>query len=124
MPLLRYTADVNGFDSLVMTKLDVLDGLDAIPVCVGYKLDGKLTGEMPASQNALARIEPVYETMPGWSTSTVGVTEFSQLPAKARDYVLFIQERTGVEIGCVSTGPERNQTMVLKGSRMEKLLGT
>jgi adenylosuccinate synthase len=123
VPLLRYTAAVNGFDSIVVTKLDVLDGLDAIPVCVGYKLDGALTTEMPASQSALGRIEPVFETLPGWATSTVGVTEFSQLPTKARDYVKFLQDRTGVEIGCVSTGPERNQTMAIKGSRMEHLLG-
>jgi adenylosuccinate synthase len=122
VPLLRYTAAVNGFDSLIVTKLDVLDGLDQVPVCVGYKVNGKQTDEMPASQNALAQIEPVYENMPGWSESSVGVTEFGKLPAKARDYLKFLEERTGVEIGCVSTGPERNQTLVVKGSRMEKLL--
>ena len=123
VPLLRYTADVNGFDSLIITKLDVLDGLDQVPVCTGYKIDGKLVEEMPASQSALARIEPVFESLPGWSKPTAGITDFNKLPAEARGYLRFLEERTGVEIGCVSTGPERNQTMVVKGSRMEKLLG-
>jgi adenylosuccinate synthase len=124
VPLLRYTAAVNGFDSIIITKLDVLDGLDKVPVCVGYKLDGKLTEEMPASLNALGRIQPVFEMLPGWSTPSAGVTEYDKLPPNARDYLKFLEERTEVEIGCVSTGPERNQTMVLKGSRMQQLLGS
>jgi adenylosuccinate synthase len=122
VPLLRYTSAVNGFDSLIITKLDVLDAVGEIKICVGYKLDGRLTEEMPATQGALARVEPVYETVPGWLTSTHGTTTFGALPRRAKDYVHLLQERTGVEVGCVSTGPERNETMVLPGSVLEKLL--
>jgi adenylosuccinate synthase len=123
VPLLKYTATVNGFDSLIVTKLDVLDGLGKIPVCVGYKLGGQLIDEMPASQTALARVEAVYETLPGWTGTTAGITSFDALPAEARDYLHYLEEQTGVEIGGVSTGPERNQTLVRAGSKLARLLG-
>ena len=122
VPLLKYTATVNGFDSLIVTKLDVLDDLDQIQVCTGYALNGQAVTEMPATVGSLARVEPVYQTVPGWKESTRGVTRFTELPAKAKDYIRFLHEQTGVEIGCVSTGPERNQTMVIAGSRLEGLL--
>jgi len=122
VPLLRYTAAVNGFDSLIITKLDVLDSVDEIRVCTGYKLDGKLVDEMPAAQGTLDRVEAVYESIPGWQTSTRGVTSFETLPQRAKDYIHLLQDQTEVEVGCVSTGPERNETMVLQGSRLEKLL--
>jgi adenylosuccinate synthase len=123
VPLLRYTAMVNGFDSLIVTKLDVLDGIDKIPVCVGYQVDGKSIDEMPASQIALGRVEPAYETLPGWTGKTAGITSFDALPAAARDYLHFLEKQTGVEIGSVSTGPERNQTLIRPGSKLAKLLG-
>jgi len=122
VPLLKYTATVNGFDSLIVTKLDVLDQLEEIQVCTGYTLNRQPVTDMPATVGALARLEPVYQTMPGWMESTRGVTQFSDLPAKAKDYIRFLEQQTGVEIGCVSTGPERNQTMVIAGSRLESLL--
>jgi len=122
VPLLRYTAAVNGFDSLILTKLDVLDGLDFIPVCVGYKVDGTLLNEMPARQETLDKVEAVYEQVPGWKCSTVGTASFGDLPARARDYIHFLEEKTEVEVGCVSTGPERNQTIVVSGSKLERLL--
>jgi adenylosuccinate synthase len=122
VPLLRYTATVNGFDSLIITKLDVLDELDEIPVCLGYELDGQTIDSMPAGQTALSRVKPVYENLPGWNTSTAGITDYAQLPQNARDYLAYLAEKTCVEIGCISTGPERNETMVLPGSRMEALL--
>jgi adenylosuccinate synthase len=122
VPLLRYTAMVNGFDSLILTKLDVLDDLAEIPVCVGYKLNGQTIEEMPATNRAMEAIEPVYESMPGWQTSTRGVSDHSQLPAKARDYVQFLADRSGIEVGCVSVGPERNETMLLQGSKLQRLL--
>ncbi len=122
VPLLRYTASVNGFDSLIITKLDVLDELDEIPVCVGYRVDGRMVDTMPATEREIQSIEPVYEKRPGWKTSTRGLSSWAALPLKARDYLKFLEASTGVEVGCVSTGPERNQTMVLPGSRMESLL--
>ncbi|MBM3736882.1 MAG: adenylosuccinate synthase [Acidobacteria bacterium] len=121
-PLLRYTAAVNGFDSLILTKLDVLDGLSEIKVCVGYKLNGSVLDEMPPRVQDLADVEPVYQTVPGWTTPTHGATSYEALPAAARDYVKFLESLTEVEVGCVSTGPERNQTMVIRGSRLEQLV--
>jgi adenylosuccinate synthase len=122
-PLLRYTAMINGFDSLIVTKLDVLDHLATIPVCVAYEIDGKRVTEMPARQEQLLRVKPVYEDLPGWQTSTRGVKDFSELPDLAKRYLGFLEKQTGVETGCVSTGPERTETMVIAGSRLEKLIG-
>ena len=121
VPLLRYTAALNGFDSVVVTKLDVLDEFDAIPVCVAYRLDGRETAEMPPTVREIERLEPVYECVPGWCTPTFGISSYDDLPARARDYLAFLQTRTGVEVGCISTGPERNQTILRAGSRFEKL---
>lgn len=122
VPLLRYTAMVNGFDSLIVTKLDVLDSFDRIKVCVAYRVHGETTMQMPAENALLEKIEPVYEEIPGWKTPTSGITRYEDLPAAARDYIAFLEERTGVEVGCVSTGPDRSQTMIRRGSKMEKLL--
>ena len=121
-PLLRYTAMLNGFDSLVITKLDVLDGLERVPVCVGYRIGGKEVHDMPATATALESIEPVYESLPGWTGSTRGLSKFSDLPKGAVDYLRFLTERTGVEVGCISTGPERHETIIVKGSRLEELV--
>jgi adenylosuccinate synthase len=122
-PLLRYTATVNGFDSLIITKLDVLDTLDEIPVCVAYKVGGKHVEEMPATATGMEAIEPVYHQLPGWKSDTRGVSHYEKLPEKARDYIQFIERESGVEVGCVSTGPERGETLVMPGSRLEQLLG-
>jgi adenylosuccinate synthase len=122
-PLLRYTATINGFDSIVVTKLDVLDEFDQIPVCVGYRIGGKEICGMPATVAEIAKIEPVYECVPGWSSSTFGIANYEELPVKAKEYIAFLEARTGVEVGCISTGPERNQTIVRPGSRFEKLVG-
>ena len=92
-PLLRYTAMVNGFDTLMITKLDVLDHLDEIPVCIGYKLSGADVTEMPATYRALEAIEPLYENLPGWRTSTRGIAKFDQLPDRARAYLRFLEEK-------------------------------
>jgi adenylosuccinate synthase len=121
-PLLRYTAMINGFDSMVVTKLDVLDHLDEIPVCVEYRRCGATLADMPATAREIETIEPVYERLPGWSTPTAGISRYEELPAKAREYLEFLETRTGVEVGCISTGPERNQTIVRRGSRLEKLI--
>jgi|HubBroStandDraft_6_1064221.scaffolds.fasta_scaffold243845_2 adenylosuccinate synthase len=121
-PLLRYTAMVNGFDTLMITKLDVLDHLDEIPVCIGYKLAGVEVTEMPATYRALEAIEPVYEKMPGWRTTTRGIARFDELPDRARAYLRFLEEKAGVEVGGISTGPERNETIIRAGSKLERLI--
>jgi adenylosuccinate synthase len=123
VPLLKYTAMVNGFDTLFIMKLDVLDILDEIPVCIRYRLKGEEVTEMPATYRALEAIEPVYEKLPGWRTSTRGISRFDELPAEARSYLRFLEERTGVEVGGVSTGPERNETIIRSGSKLERLIG-
>jgi adenylosuccinate synthase len=110
-PLLRYSAMLNGFETMVVTKLDVLDELERIPVCVGYKIDGVTVREMPATVRDLAKAEPVYEVLPGWKSSTEGISEWDDLPPAAQEYVMFLEDQTGVEAGCISTGPERNQTV-------------
>jgi adenylosuccinate synthase len=122
VPLLRYTAEVNGFDSLIITKLDVLDELESIPVCVAYEVDGKTVTQMPASTRRMLAIKPIFEKLPGWKSSTRGITSLSQLPPQARDYLRFLEEKTAVEIGSVSNGPERNETMIVPGSKLEQLL--
>lgn len=123
VPLLRYTSAINGFDSIVVTKLDVLDAVDEIYVCVAYKIDGVVTKEMPATHRELAKVEPVYHTMPGWKCNTEGISEWHALPLTAQRYLDFLETETQVEVGCVSTGPERNQTIRRAGSRFAGLTG-
>jgi adenylosuccinate synthase len=113
IPLLRYSNQVNGAEWLVVTKLDVLDELEEIPICVGYEIAGKVTDEIPADVQGLERIKPVYTNMKGWRSSTEGITEFDKLPLEARDYLRFQERESGAKIGMVSTGPDRDQTMLL-----------
>jgi adenylosuccinate synthase len=115
----RYAAELNGFDSVALTKLDVLDALEEIKVCVGYEIDGRRVDTFPAVSSDLSRIKPVYETLEGWGSDTVGTTEFAKLPPKAQTYVQFLSDQIGVEIGLISTGPERDQTVILPDSVME-----
>ncbi len=112
----RYAAEINGFTSVALTKLDVLDTLPEIKVCVGYKLNGRELDSLPSVSQDLRLVEPVYATLPGWQTDTVGTTEMSALPENARRYVEFLSEKIGVQIGLVSTGPERSQTIVVRDS--------
>jgi adenylosuccinate synthase len=121
VPLARYSAMLNGIDSLVVTKLDVLDELEKIPVCVAYRTGRREVIDLPATTAGFEAIEPVYECLPGWRASTAGVSRYEELPQNAQDYLTYLESRTGVEIGCISTGPERNQTIVRPGSRFEKL---
>jgi adenylosuccinate synthase len=114
----RYAADINGFDTVALTKLDILDALDEIKVCVGYRRAGLACDSFPAVSHELREVEPVYETLPGWKSSTEGVTELEELPAAARDYVEFISARIGVPVGLVSTGPERSQTILVRDSAL------
>ena len=121
-PLLRYTAAINGFDSIVVTKLDVLDAFDSIPVCVGYRCGGRMLDSMPPTVAEIEKVEPVFECVPGWKTSSFGISSYDELPGKAKDYLAFLENRAGIEVGCISTGPERNQTIVRPGSRFAKLV--
>ncbi len=116
-PLLRYSALLNGFETMVVTKLDVLDELKEIPVCVGYKIGGVMKREMPSTVRELAKAEPVFEVLPGWRTSTEGISKWEDLPGAAKEYVMFLEDQTGIEAGCISTGPERNQTVRRPNSR-------
>ncbi|MGP8186708.1 MAG: adenylosuccinate synthase [Terracidiphilus sp.] len=113
IPLLRYSNQVNGAEWLVVTKLDVMDELDQIPVCVGYELDGRVSDEIPADVLGLERIKPVYIQLKGWRTSTEGITEFDKLPPAAKEYLRFQERECGARIGMVSTGPDRDQTILL-----------
>ncbi len=122
VPLLRYTAMLNGFDTLIITKLDVLDEMEEIPICVAYRAGGRELDEMPATLGVMESLEPVYVRMHGWRSPTRGLRRQEDLPPAAQAYLRFLAERTGVEVGCVSTGPERDETILIRGSRLEELL--
>ncbi|HKR12923.1 MAG TPA: adenylosuccinate synthase [Pyrinomonadaceae bacterium] len=118
----RYAAEINGFSSVALTKLDVLDTLDEIKVCTGYKLHGRVCDSLPAVSQDLRRVEPIFATLPGWQSSTLGMTELSSLPPNARRYVDFLSEQIGVQIGLISTGPERSQTIIVQDSALGRWL--
>ena len=109
----RYSVMVNGLSSLAITKLDVLDTFDSIPVCTGYRFKGKIFKEMPTEFDVLNEAEPIYEVLPGWKTSTLGVTEFKKLPQKAQTYLNKIEEWSQCKIEMISTGSKRNETIFI-----------
>jgi adenylosuccinate synthase len=111
---LRRAMLINGISGLCITKLDVLDGVAEIQVCVGYELDGRVRDILPLDADDIVRCKPVYETLPGWEGSTVGLTEWSQLPAAARRYLERVQALLAVPIDMVSTGPDRSHTILLR----------
>jgi adenylosuccinate synthase len=111
LPLLRYSNMINGTGWLVVTKLDVLDDLAEIPICVGYRIDGKETEEIPAQASGYEKIEPIYTNLPGWHCETYGIAEHDRLPAKAKSYLAFVEKETGAKVGIISTGPDREQTI-------------
>ncbi len=108
----RYATRVNGITDYFLTKLDVLSSLETVPVCVGYTVDGKRTYEMPVTQSDLGRAEPIYEELPGWWEDISAARAFDDLPAKARDYVLRVEELAGAHVSCIGVGPGRDQTIV------------
>lgn len=118
----RYAAEINGFSSVALTKLDVLDALEEIKVCVGYEMNGKKVDSLPSVSHEMRRVKPIYETLPGWKSPTVGVTDLSDLPRAAREYVNFLSNQIGVQIGLISTGPERSQTIVVRESLLAEWL--
>ncbi len=109
---LKRSIQINGVSGLCVTKLDVLDGMEEVKVCVGYKVDGDFTDLLPAGAEDTACCEPVYEDLPGWQESTVGVTRFAALPANARAYLERIEAICGVPVDMISTGAEREETIV------------
>ncbi|MGC1817529.1 MAG: adenylosuccinate synthase [Casimicrobiaceae bacterium] len=114
VPALRRSFQLNGVDGQCITKLDVLDGFSEIRICTHYDIDGVATDLIPTGAEAVARCTPVYETMPGWSESTVGARSFADLPAAARAYLQRLEALTGVPIAIVSTGPDRDETILVR----------
>jgi adenylosuccinate synthase len=117
----RYAARINGLDALALTKLDVLDGLDELKICTGYRVGGRIVTEFPADL-AAAPYEAVYETVPGWKEPTRGARDFDELPAEARGYVARLEATSGVPIAIVSTGSDRDETIIRKRSIAEQWL--
>jgi len=112
IPLLKRSFELNGVDGTCITKLDVLDGMPELKICVAYTVDGKPLDLIPTGADAVAKCRPVYETLPGWKGSTVGAKTFDALPAEARAYLARIETLTGVPIAMVSTGPDRTETIL------------
>jgi adenylosuccinate synthase len=110
--VVRYAARINGLDALALTKLDVLDGLDEIKVCTSYRGGGRTITDFPADLSSSGPYEPVYETLPGWKEPTRGARDYGDLPPQARDYVKCLEETSGVPIAIVSTGSDRDETIV------------
>ena len=111
---LKRSVQLNGVSGLCITKLDVLDGVESVKLCVGYELDGRVSELLPVGAEELARCVPRYTEMPGWRESTVGLKTYGALPKAARDYLARIEELCGVPIDLISTGPERDETVILR----------
>ncbi len=111
---LRRSAKINGLTGLCITKLDVLDGIPELDICTGYELDGQMVDLLPVGADDVARCKPVYETLPGWSESTFGISRWEDLPENARVYLKRLETLCGVQVDIVSTGPERDETIVLR----------
>lgn len=111
--VVRYAGDLSGIDYMAVTRLDILDSFDEIKMCVNYKYNGEILEEMPASLKVLANVEPVYETFEGWKTDTSSIRKYEDLPENARKYLERMAEVTGIKLGYVSVGPNRDQTIIL-----------
>ena len=122
--VVRYSARINGLDAIALTKLDVLDGLPEVRICVGYRTATGVLTEFPADLRPLATAEPVYETLPGWSTPTKGVTRMNDLPVEAKRYLTRLEEVSGVACGLISTGSDRRETIIKPGSVVEGWMET
>lgn len=112
--ILRRTSEVNSISGICLTKLDVLDGLETVKICVAYKNADGVEIEAPSDADSYVGLVPVYEEMPGWSESTIGATCLEQLPVNARAYIQRVEELIGTPIDIISTGPDRNETIVLR----------
>jgi adenylosuccinate synthase len=114
--IVRYSAMLNGLDTLALTKLDVLDDFDEIKICTAYNYRGEVLKDIPYGANVLEECVPIYETVKGWKTSTVGITSYEDLPQGAKDYVARLEELCETPAGIISTGPERTETIIREGS--------
>ncbi len=110
----RRARQINGFTGLCITKLDVLDGFEKVKLCTAYRCDGEMRSTPPSGADALAACQPVYEEMPGWSASTVGIKDYAKLPKAARDYLKRVEEVSGTPIDIISTGADREETIILR----------
>ena len=118
--VVRYAVRINGLDALAVTKLDVLDGLDEIPLCTGYRHGDETLSEFPPNGATLAACEPMYEMLPGWSRPTAGVRRYADLPSQAKGYLRRIEAATGVPIAIVSTGSDRDDTILVTGGLIDR----
>ena len=121
--VVRHAARLNGLDALALTKLDVLDGLSEIKICTKYRCGERILTDVPASGVTLARCEPEYETMPGWSRPTAGLRRFEDLPDEAQRYISRLEEVTGQTVALVSTGSDRHDTIIRPGSTVARWIG-
>jgi adenylosuccinate synthase len=115
-PLVRYSAMINGIDSVAITKLDVLSNFDEIKVCTGYKINGKIIKSYPTDADRLSQVVPVYESLPGWKMDISKCPTFKELPDKTKDYLNFISDKAGIKIDIISVGPKRKQTFYSSSS--------
>ena len=109
--IVKYSTAVNHYTDFNITKLDILDGLQQIKIATAYKVDGEELDSFPADLSILARVEPVYKTMPGWLAPTTGLTDYAQLPQEAKDYIAFIEAFVGVRVAYVGVGPGREHML-------------
>src|SRR5262249_46876700 len=112
--LVRQTVRTSGINGLALTKLDILDGLTELKVCVGYRLDGREIDYLPASEHAQGRVEPIYETVEGWQAGTARARSWAELPAQAIKYVRRVEELVGCPVALLSTSPEREDTILMQ----------
>ncbi|TXH67281.1 MAG: adenylosuccinate synthase, partial [Thiothrix sp.] len=112
--VLRRAMEINSVSGLCITKLDVLDGLETVKICTGYTLDGKTYEVPPVITEEFARCQPIYEEMPGWKETTFGLTSYEQLPVNAKRYLQRLEEVVQTPVDIISTGPDREQTIVLR----------
>jgi adenylosuccinate synthase len=111
---LKRSIQVNGVSGLCITKLDVMDGMETVQICIGYRIGDVVHDIFPVGAEALEQCEPIYEEMPGWSESTVGIKRYEDLPLAAQDYLKRMEAICGVPVDIISTGPERDETIVLR----------
>jgi adenylosuccinate synthase len=114
IPALRRSFELNGVNGQCITKLDVLDGMSEIRICTHYEIDGRRVDLIPTGADAVERCKPVYETLPGWQENTLGAKSFSALPPPARAYLSRIEQLTGIPIAMVSTGADRDETILVR----------
>lgn len=119
----RHSRRLNGIGTIALTKLDVLDELDEIQMCVGYRYRGERLRHMPTRLDILSEVEPEYRSFPGWKTPTVGILDVADLPAAARDYIAALEQEVGAPVGLVSTGPRREETILIDRPEVHGLLG-